>query len=106
MTRREAIKHNWWQFLVSADQATHCLGGFISSILVSIFSKDVPIVWADETLSSRCWRWRIDGARKWPCYIIDILFWWDRDKETGKKHCQLSYENEQDRLQLPPELRK
>ena len=55
--------------------------------------------WPDETLSSRAWRWEMDGVRSWPRVVIDALFWWD------KHHCQLSYVNERKGEQLPPELR-
>ena len=29
--------------------------------------------WPDETLSSRCWRWHVDGVRHWPCRWLDRL---------------------------------
>lgn len=63
--------------------------------------------WPDETLSSRAFRWSRDGLRHWPCLIIDRLFFWDTEKRNGLivRHCQLSYESEQLRLQHPPELR-
>lgn len=61
--------------------------------------------WADETLSSKCYRLKRDGVRSWPCNLIDTLFFWDRDKATGKKHCELSYLSEVKRNQLPPEMR-
>lgn len=56
--------------------------------------------WADETLSSRCWRWELNGKRSWPRKLVDALFFWD------KNHCRESYESELKRLQCPPELRK
>lgn len=56
--------------------------------------------WADETLSSRCWRWELNGKRSWPRKLVDALFFWD------KNHCRESYESELKRLQSPPELRK
>lgn len=55
--------------------------------------------WPDETLSSRCWRWDRDGVRHWPCRLVDSLFFWE------KEHCRESYESEQFRRQMPPELR-
>ena len=61
--------------------------------------------WADETLSSKCYRLKRDGVRNWPCNLIDTLFFWDRDKSTGKRHCELSYLSEIERNQLPPEMR-
>ena len=32
--------------------------------------------WADETLSARAWRHKLDGSRSWPAWIIDHLFFW------------------------------
>ena len=55
--------------------------------------------WPDETLSSRCWRWHKDGVRHWPRRLVDTLFFWE------KEHCRESYESEQLRRQMPPELR-
>ena len=57
----------------------------------------------DETLSSRSYRLYRDGVSKIPCILIDTLFFWDR--EDWKKHCELSYISEQERMQLPPEFR-
>lgn len=54
--------------------------------------------WADETFSSRCWRWHRDGKRSWPMYMVDALFW-------SKCHCLDSYVSERDRVHLPHELR-
>lgn len=55
--------------------------------------------WADETLSSRCYRLRRDGVMSWPANVIDTLFFWQ------KAHCKSSYESEKERRYLPPELR-
>ena len=55
--------------------------------------------WPDETLSSRCWRWDRDEVRHWPRRLVDALFFWE------KEHCRESYESEQLRMQMPPELR-
>ena len=59
--------------------------------------------WPDETLSSASFRASRDGVRHWPRRMIDSLFWWDRKGQT--RHCELSYNSEQLRLQCPPELR-
>ena len=37
---------------------------------------------------------------------IDVLFFWDRDRTTGRRHCELSWLSEQNRLQLAPEFRR
>ena len=28
--------------------------------------------WPDETLSSRCWRWELEGIRAWPRKLVDL----------------------------------
>lgn len=56
--------------------------------------------WADETFSSRCWRWHRDGKRSWPMYLVNALFFWE------SKHCLESYASEVYRRHLPPELRQ
>ena len=63
--------------------------------------------WPDETFSSRCWRWHLYGVRSWPCRLVDMLFWWDREQRGVRtvRHCELSYEGERDGRQLPPEMR-
>lgn len=61
--------------------------------------------WPDETISSHAWRWHKNGTRHWPCKVIDCLFFWDRDKTTGKRHCELSFISEREGRQLPPEAR-
>ena len=53
----------------------------------------------DETISSRAYRWELDGKRKWPRVLIDALLWFDKD------HCKESYESEILRRQLPPSMR-
>lgn len=55
--------------------------------------------WPDETLSSRAYRWDVDGVRKWPRRVIDRLFFWE------KQHCYQSYLSEREGRQLPPEFR-
>ncbi len=55
--------------------------------------------WPDETLSSRAYRWDVDGVRKWPRKAIDTMFFWE------KNHCWESYRSEWERRQMPPELR-
>lgn len=100
MTRGQIIRHNGWQTIVSLDQALHCFGGLLTSLLLlCIRDTSLPVVWADETLSSRCWRWHLYGVRSWPCRLVDMLFWWQ------KNHCRSAYESEREGRQLPPEMR-
>lgn len=83
--------------------------GYLKNILIAIdqLANALCCGWPDETLSSRAFRWNRCGLRHWPCLIIDRLFFWDTEKRDGLivRHCQLSYESEQLRLQHPPELR-
>lgn len=101
----DTLKHNLWQFFISLDQILCCLIGVILTVLSFIF-KRIPRnkYYADETLSSRCYRLHRDGITSIPCIIIDTLLFFDR--KNGIKHCELSYISEQERLQCPPELRK
>ena len=104
MTRGEIIRHDAWQAVVSIDQALHCLGGLLVALLLVCVPGVVrpvllPVVWADETLSSRCWRWHLYGMRSWPCRLVNMLFWWQ------KNHCRSAYESEREGRQLPPEMR-
>ena len=102
MTRREILRHNAWQAVVSLDQVLHCLGGLMAALLLTcVPGANLPIVWADETLSSRCWRWHVAGVRHWPCRWLDRLAALFGDRE----HCRNSYESERTGRQLPPELR-
>lgn len=78
MTRWEIFKHNSWQALVSIDQALHNLGGAMWAGL-ALFLIRLPTgkTWADETLSSRCHRWRRVGITL-PAKIVNALFWWQK----------------------------
>lgn len=100
MTRLEIFRHNGFQALVCLDQAVLNVGGFLWSAAALVFHC-LPVceTWADETLSSRAWRWDKDGVRGWPRKLIDRLFFWEED------HCLASYTSEREGRQLPPELR-
>jgi hypothetical protein len=80
----DSSQNRWWrmQMLVAYDQ------------LVNAYFKG----WSDETMSSRSWRKSVSGD-DWQRSIIDKIFFWDKD------HCHRSYTIEQQRGQLPPELR-
>ena len=75
---------DYFQVLVAFDQLGNAiLGGY-----------------ADETMSSRAYRYAQDEqGKRWPMIIIDHLFFWQQD------HCRRAYESELERAQLPPELR-
>lgn len=71
------------EFLIAVDQLLNTIcGGY-----------------ADETVSSRCWRLRDYQPYRILRAVIDGLFFWQKD------HCQTAYESERKRMQLPPELR-
>lgn len=53
---------------------------------------------ADETLSARAHRTR-NPIR----HVINLIFFWDR--VGNKQHCELAYESEQVRAQLPKAYR-
>ena len=56
--------------------------------------------YADETLSSRAYRLRVERGRVWAERIIDTVLFFDDN------HCEESYISEVQRRQLPPSLRK
>ena len=55
--------------------------------------------WADESLSSRSWRLYIERGRKFPCNVINAIFFWQEN------HCREAYESELERLHVPPQMR-
>lgn len=83
--------------------------GYAKNLLIALdqLANALCCGWPDETLSSAAYRASRDGIRHWPRRVIDRLFFWDKEKREGLtvRHCQLSYESEQLRLQHPPELR-
>lgn len=85
------LTHNLKQVFIALDQLCNAVIG----LLLIPFEK----TWADETLSSRAWRWELSGRRMWPRRCIDALFFWDRG------HCRESFESERLGRQLPPEAR-
>ena len=71
------------QALISIDQAINCM-----------FFWWLPGgTWADETLSARAWRIRVDAPKVYR--IIDALFFFEPN------HCRGAFESERDREQLP-----
>ena len=73
------------QVLVALDQLVNALFGG----------------WADETLSSRCWRKRDKTRWKQARMALDFVAALLGDAD----HCRASYDSERLRLQCPPELR-
>lgn len=85
-----------------------CTMPYGKAILIAIDQLGNAVLrgWPDETVSSRAWRWHRDGKRSWPKKLIDGIFFLDRDRKSGKRHCELSFESEREGRQLPPEARK
>lgn len=79
--------------------------GYAKNVLIAVDQLANALFggWPDETISSASYRASRDGVRHWPRRLIDALFWWDR--KGSVRHCELSYNSEQLRLQCPPELR-
>lgn len=75
--------------------------GYFKQVLIGVdqFCNTLFMGWADETLSSRAYRWEKNKIRSYPRKIIDKVFFWEKD------HCYLSYLSEIERRQLPPEMR-
>lgn len=74
----------WKGVLIALDQLLNALAGG----------------WPDETYSSRCWRWSLQG-RDWPRRVVDGVAWLFHDHN----HCRESFESERLGRQLPPEAR-
>ena len=53
----------------------------------------------DETISAKLWRLKDRYPYKILRYIVDALFWFDKD------HCRTSYESEIKKTQLPSNYR-
>lgn len=77
------FKEHVKQFLIGIDQLANTLFGG----------------WADETLSSRCFRLEMERGITWPRRLVDTILFFDKD------HCQESYLSEIERRQLPPSMR-
>lgn len=73
----------------------------IKQILIAIDQLGNTLIggYADETISSQCWRRRNESSGWWRAFkFVDAIF--------GDGHCQESYLSERKRLQLPPEFRQ
>ena len=74
---------DYLQVLIAVDQLINALCGGM----------------ADETLSSRAYRLRVERGRKLPSMLINCLFFWQKD------HCKAAYESELERAHLPETMR-
>lgn len=82
----EKIKRYFKNILIGFDQLANV-----------VFLNGYP----DETLSSHFYRWNRDGVFKEPMWILDKIALCFGDYN----HCYESYKSEQERRQMPPELR-
>lgn len=97
--------HNFVQLLIGVDQLLRVL------LAMLLFRKG----WADETLSSYCWR--LYAAKKWAGLVlmplIDAMFAWqkpdpaylDENGQPIKSHCRRAFEKERAKSYLPPQYR-
>ena len=91
ITGSRGIRRWLHQAFIACDQ--------LLNVLLTPFHRGA---FADETLSSRCYRAHADG-RWWGRVlmpVIDTLFFWQ-----GRNHCERAYIAERERLQAPPESR-
>lgn len=63
----------------------------------------IPGGMADETLSARAHRMREKGQSVWgwTADFIDLIFFWQKDEEGKRNHCQRSYQSEKERKHFP-----
>ncbi|MGH1461229.1 MAG: hypothetical protein ACRBB6_04255 [Neptuniibacter sp.] len=80
------------QILIAFDQLINTVIG----LLILPFTHTVH--WADETISSVCHRWSVQGYEH-PKALVNDIFPWQED------HCKEAYESERNDRHLPPELR-
>ena len=78
------FKEHVKQFLIGIDQLVNTICGG----------------WADESLSSRCYRLEMEKGITWPRRLVDTILFFD------KNHCEESYQSEIERRQLPPAMRE
>lgn len=70
-------------------------------VLVAMDQLINTLFWgyADETISSRCYRHYLKGERVWAYKLVNAIFFWQDD------HCKEAYESELTRAQLSPSMR-
>lgn len=91
----------WGAVTGRAHLARHVLIAWDQTANVLIWAQGEGWGHADETLSARAWRLRDRptwGAVRW---VLDALFWRDRDRHGQRAHCYLSWVAEREREHLP-----
>lgn len=86
----DKIRHGGYQLAIALDQ--------LLNVALNPLSRES---WADETMSSRCWRQRHRYPYKAYRVVIDALFW----PIQGADHCENAFRKEREGRHLPPELR-
>ena len=86
----DKIRHGGYQLAIALDQ--------LLNVALNPLSLES---WADETMSSRCWRQRHRYPYKAYRVVIDALFW----AFQGADHCENAFRKERKGRHLPPELR-
>lgn len=86
----DRIRHGGYQLAIALDQ--------LLNVVLNPLSLES---WADETMSSRCWRQRHRYPYKAYRVVIDALFW----AFQGADHCENAFRKEREGRHLPPELR-
>lgn len=86
----DKIRHGGYQLAIALDQ--------LLNVALNPLSLES---WADETMSSRCWRQRHRYPYKAYRVVIDAMFW----AFQGADHCENAFRKEREGRHLPPELR-
>lgn len=62
---------------------------------------------ADETLSARAWRLSERFPQTWGIfeYVVNLVFFWEKDTEGNRNHCYRAYLSEKERRHFPKEYR-
>jgi hypothetical protein len=76
---------------------------YIIQVLIALdqLANTVVFGYPDETLSARCYR-----EKRWFRHVINALFFWQKDTDGNRNHCEQCYWYEQNRMDLPAEYRK
>ena len=75
---------------------------YFTNILIAMsqFTNAVLAGYPDEMLSARCYR-----EKRWFRHVLDWVFYWDKDENGNRNHCQQCYWHEMNGRDLPEEYR-
>ena len=79
------------QFWIALDQCLNTL----------VYAKGEGFGTADETLSARAWR--LSHNPRWGAFrhLVDLIFFWQKDDEGKRAHCERAFVSEILRRHLP-----